>query len=393
MSYIQLQFDRIKRLYFYLMAMFVRSFSSINEKRVFMWSFHFDKYACNPRAITEYLLKSHPEEYEIYWAFEKGAIPNDLDKRIICVRKYSFAYFRAMYTSKFVITNLRNYVMYTMFRKKKEQKYIMTWHSSIRLKRIEKDAAEQLGEKYMKRAALDSKMCDLMLSNSRLFTGQLRNTFGYEGEILENCIPRNCMLYDEMKKETSYINVRKSMGINIDSKIVLYAPTFRNKSTDLKYYHIAWDKVIPYFEKMLGGSVKVLLRLHPNMSKIKDLSQITNYDNVYDVTQASDITEYLFAADVMITDYTSAMFDFAILRKPCFIYAIDKDEYDRGFYWELNQLPFSVAENEKQLINNIASFSSVSYIKSLDWFINEIWGLDEDGQACERLYNWMKNQR
>ena len=97
MSHIQLQLDRIKRLFFYSIAMFVRTFSSINEKRVFMWSFHFDKYACNPRAITEYLLQSHPDEYEIYWAFEKGAIPSGLDKRIICVRKYSFAYFSKIF--------------------------------------------------------------------------------------------------------------------------------------------------------------------------------------------------------------------------------------------------------------------------------------------------------
>lgn len=392
MTFVQLQINRIKRLFVYFIAMLIRTFSSINEKRVFMWSFHFDKYACNPRAITEYLLEFHSDEYEIYWAFEKGAIPNDLDKRIICVRKYSFAYFRAMYTSKFVITNLRNYVMYTMFKKKKGQKYIMTWHSSIRLKRIEKDAAEQLGEKYMKRAALDSKMCDLMLSNSRLFTSQLRNTFGYEGEILENCIPRNCMFYDETKRNMSYINIRRTMGFDFDTKIVLYAPTFRNKSSDLKYYHIDWDKVIPEFEKMLGGNVKVLLRLHPNMSRIKDLSQITNYDNVYDVTQAPDITEFLFAANAMITDYTSAMFDFAILKKPCFIYAIDKDEYDRGFYWELEQLPFPIAESEEQLVHNIELFSLESYIDSLNRFVNEVWGLNEDGQACERMYNWMRRQ-
>lgn len=393
MNFIQLHFDRIKRLILFFVAMFIRTFSLINEKRVFMWSFHFDKYACNPRAITEYLLSLHPSEYEIFWAFEKGAVPRDLDKRIKCVRKYSLAYFRAMYTSKFVITNLRNYMVYTMFKKKRGQKYIMTWHSSIRLKRIEKDAAEQLGEKYMKRAALDSEMCDLMLSNSRLFTSQLRNSFGFNGEILENCIPRNCMFYDETKRGTAYIHVRKSMGFDFNSKIVLYAPTFRNKSSDLKFYQINWDKVIPKFEEMLGGSVKVLLRLHPNMSKIKDLSQITNYDNVYDVTQTPDITEYLFASDVMITDYTSAMFDFAILRKPCFIYAVDKKEYDRGFYWELNQLPFPVAESEKQLIDNIAIFSVDSYNESLDRFIHEVWGLDEDGQACERFYNWMKAQR
>jgi CDP-glycerol glycerophosphotransferase len=117
------------------------------------------------------------------------------------------------------------------------------------------------------------------------------------------------------------------------------------------------------------------------------------YPHVHNVTDAPDITEYLFAADAMISDYTSAMFDFAILRKPCFIYAIDKDKYDRGFYWRFDQLPFPFAESENQLIDNIKSFHMESYINTLNTFINEIWGLDEDGQACKRLYDWMEEQR
>lgn len=371
--------------------MLVRTFSSVDKHKIFMWSFHFDKYACNPRAITEYLLGTVPNDYKIYWAFKKGFVPKDIDQRIRIVYKYSFTYFFAMYTSKFVVTNLRNDIMDTMFKKKKGQKYIMTWHSSIRLKRIEKDAAEQLGEKYMTRAALDSKMCDLMLSNSRMFTNQLRNAFDYKGEILENCIPRNCIYYDDEKKKKSYIDVRKNLGFNTDSKIVLYAPTFRNKSKDLKYYCIDWNKVIPAFEKMLGGDVKILLRLHPNMSKIKDLSQIIGFKDVYDITQAPDITEYMFAADAMISDYTSAMFDFIILNKPCFIYATDKDEYDRGFYWNLENLPFPLATNSEELVMCVETFNVEKYQKSINMFRDEVWGLDEDGKACERLHEWMKN--
>ena len=390
MAFIQHLLDRIKRTFFSAIAMLVRAFSSINKKRVFLWAYHCDKFACNPRAITEYLLEISPNEYEIFWAFKKGFLPNDLDKRIKTVRKYSLAYFRAMYTSKFVITNLRNDRMDTMFKKKKGQKYIMTWHSSIRLKKIEKDASEQLGEKYMQRAVLDSKMCDLMLSNSRMFTNQLRTAFGYNGEILENCIPRNCMLYDKRRKEESYMKVRESMGFSSDCKIVLYAPTFRGGSKDLRFYQIDWNRVIPQFEKMLGGDVKVLLRLHPNMSKIKDLSSITNYKDVYDVTQAPDITEFMFAADVMISDYTSAMFDFIILDKPCFIYAIDQKEYDRGFYWNLDSLPFPIAASSQELITNIENFIPTEYKAKTEYFKKNVWGLEEDGKACERLYAWMK---
>lgn len=383
--------DRIKRGSLYILGQVISRLTSINKKRVFMWSYHFDKYSCNPKYITEYLLKNFPDEYEIYWAFKNNAIPKNLDKRINIVKKYTLAYFKAMYSSKFVITNLRNDRMDSMFKKKRGQKYIMTWHASFALKKVEKDAAIQLGAKYVKRAKDDSRMCDLMLSNSKFTTNQLKNSFWYDGEILEKCIPRNSIFYDEKTKKEIYKKVRQSMGFESDCKIVLYAPTFRGGNKDLRFYQIDWDKIIPHFENMLGDNVKVLLRLHPNMTHIKDLNSITNYNNVYDVTQAPDITDFMFAADAMISDYTSAMFDFIILGKPCFIYAIDKDEYDRGFYWKLEDLPFPLATNTEELARNIDMFDSTVYRANTEKFKNEVWGLDEDGMACERLYNWMNN--
>ena len=385
-------FDKVKRLSLYIIAIVIRQFTIVNPKRIFMSSYAMNKYACNPRAFTEYLLENHPDEYEIYWAFNKHIKIKDIDAKIHIVRRGTFAYFKALYTSKFIFNNHRHSKMYTFFKKKKEQKYIMMWHGSFTLKKIEKDVAKQLGEHYVKRAIYDSKMCDLMLSNSRMYTELIKSAFWYDGEILENCIPRNCVLYDNDKKNAAYTNVRKVMGFAQDCRIVLYAPTFRGTSKDLKYYKIDWDRIIPKFEKMLGGEVKVLLRLHPNMSNIKDLSSITDYKNVYNVTQAPDITEFLFAADAMISDYTSAMFDYMTLGKPCFIYAIDTEEYDRGFYIKISELPFSLATNNDELLKNISTFDFAKYKKDIEYFMREVWGLEEDGNACKRLYDWMQIQ-
>lgn len=384
--------DRVKRFLLYTAAMIVRTFTIVRPNRIFMWSYSFDKYACNPKAFTEYLLENHASEYEIYWAFLKSKVPSNIPSTIHIVHKYSLAYFRAMYTAKYIFNNKRNSRFDTMFNKKKSQKYIMMWHGSFALKKIEKDAEVQLGKHYVRRAVEDSKMCDLMLSNSKMYTNQIKSAFWYDGEILENCIPRNCVLYDETKKIAAYKEVRQSLGISQDCKIVLYAPTFRGGSNDLKYYRINWDKIIPEFEKMLGGNVKVLLRLHPNMSKIKDLSSITNYNNVYDVTLAPDITEFLLAADAMISDYTSAMFDFMTLGKPCFIYAIDINEYDRGFYVRIEDLPFPISTNEDELLISIKNFNQEKYKHETNSFIEDVWGLEEDGKACKRLYAWMKKQ-
>lgn len=386
----KLLINRLKRLVWYIMAMIVRPFIKVNNKRIFCWSYHAKKYACNPRALTEYILANHANEYEIYWGFDKNVDVSMLDERIHVVRKYSLQYLYALYSSKFVFYNTRNNPYDSMFVKKRGQKYIMMWHGPFALKKIEKDACDKLSKKYVNHAIEDSKMCDLMLSNSKFFTNLIYSSFWYDGKVLEKCSPRNDVFYNQRLKLESYDSVRESLGVSKDCKIVLYAPTFR-VNQKLDYYHINWADVIPYFEKLLGGKVEVLLRLHPNIAGVGGVETLMNYPNVHNVTKAPDITEFLFAADVLISDYTSAMFDFALLHKPCFIYAIDKDEYDRGFYWKFEQLPFPFAESEEQLIDNIASFDYDEYIHSLDKFQSEIWGLDEDGHACERLYNWMKN--
>jgi len=385
------QKNRLIKLYWFVLAMLIRLFVKVNDKQIFCWSYRFKKYACNPRFITEYLLENAPE-YKIYWAFDKDFDTSSLDSRICVVRKYSLDYLYALYSSKFVFYNTRNIQFESMFIKKSSQLYIMTWHSSIRLKRIEKDAIKQLSNKYVEIAKRDSSMCDLMLSNSKLYSNQIKNSFWYKGEILEKCVPRNDIFYDKTIKTAFYRKVRESMGFSQKTKIVLYAPTFRNISNDLKFYKLNWDKLLPYFKKILGDSVEILVKLHPNMVDVDGINKILNYKHVHNITKVPDITEFLFAADLMISDYTSAMFDFVILRKPCFIYAIDKDEYDRGFYWTFEQLPFPFANSEEQLINNINCFNYDKYCLLLEKFQNEVWGLDEDGHACERLYDWMKKQ-
>lgn len=384
------QTNRIIRIFWFIVAMIIRPIVKINNKRIFCWSYSAKKYACNPRALTEYILANHAEEYEVYWGFDKDIDVTMLDKRIHVVRKYSIHYLYALYSSKFIFYNARNNPHDSMFVKKNGQKYIMMWHGPFALKRIEKDALDSLSENYVLSAKQDSHECDLMLSNSVFFTNLIYKSFWYNGEVLEKCSPRNDVLYNDHLKNTSYINIRKSLNLSLDSKIVLYAPTFRGNGKDLDYYKLNWDKLLPYFEMMLGGNVEILLRLHPNIANIEGIDRLLINKHVHNVTQIPDITDLLFAADVMISDYTSAMFDYAILRKPCFIYAVDKNEYNRGFYWEFGQLPFDLAENEEQLIKNIIHFDINKYQMKLSHFINNIWGLNEDGCACERLFKWMK---
>lgn len=377
----------------YALALFLRPFIIVKSNRIILWSYNFNKYACNPKAISDYIINNHPGEFEVIWAFNKHINLNNIDKRVKIVKKYSLRYIYALYSSKFIITNARNNKHDSLFLKKWNQKYIMTWHSSIRLKKIERDAEIQLGDYYVKVAKQDSKMCDLMLSNSTYYTKQIPTTFWYYGEILEQCIPRNDIFYNQILIDEYRYNTRKTYNIGDEEIIVLYAPTFRNKIQDLDIYNINWTEITTTINKRFKKGVKVFIKLHPNLINLKNFHTIITSDNVIDVTQAGDITPFLFASDIVITDYTSAMFDCAIINKPCFIYAKDYKDYDRGFYWELKDLPFPIAYSDNELNNNINNFNNETYLKNIRDFKDSFWGLNEDGKACERLYNWIKKNR
>ncbi len=383
--------NRCIRLFWFIVALIIRNFSKVKNNQIFCWSYHFSKYSCNPKAITEYILENVPDDFEIYWAFDSKNIPKELDNRIRVVVQYNFKYLVALYTSKFIITNSRNNKYDSMFIKKKNQKYIMTWHGSIGNKPIEKDAIETLGNKYKRIAIEDSSMCDLMLSNCKRFTNQIRDAFWYKGEILEKCIPRNDLFYNHSYILKIYEDVRNELGFTPETKIVLYAPTYRGNNNSLEFYHINWDFIIPHLEKLLGNSVEVLVKLHPNMSHVNNIGFLTHFEHVHDITQVADIQRYLFAANVMISDYSSTMFDFALLRRPCFTFAVDRADYERGFYFTLEQLPFPIAESNIQLANCIRVFKQDKYIRDINNCFDNTFGLDEDGHACERLLAWMRN--
>lgn len=386
------QVNRIKRLFWYIVAVMIRFFIPVKRNRIFCWSYSNRKYSCSPRSITEYLLANVPDSYDIYWAFDNDVDVSKLDERINVVRKYGFKYLVALYSSKFIFCNARNNKFDSMFIKKRNQKYIQTWHGPFALKKIEKDVIDKLGGKYVSMAKHDSRMCDLMLSNSKFFTDLIKNAFWYDGEILEKCVPRNDVFYDSKRIESTYYDVRTQLGISCDTKIVLYAPTFRNNSNDLSLYSIDWNVIIPCLEHLLDGKVEVLVRLHPNIESLGNVDALTNFAHVRNITKAPDILDYLLASDAMISDYTSAMFDFSLLERPCFIYATDIQDYDRGFYWDLEKLPFPIAQTHDALESNLKTFNHDLYKIRLRDFMKNDWGLCEDGNACKRLYDWMLMQ-
>ena len=326
-------------------------------------------YGDNSKYIHEQLVKKN---VKCYWVLNNlnDKMPDDIVK----VKNKSTLYFYHLFTSKIIINNSR-FPGYIRIRKK--QYYIQTWHGDLQLKKIEWDAEDVLDYGYRRAMKTDTAMTDLMLSNSDHFTKICRKAFRYSGEVMEVGSPRNDILLDRPKDVAS--RVRSYFSIKENENILLYAPTFRE---DYKHnpYDIDFDKLKNKLLQVTGKEWRILIKLHP---KIRDPRRLIKKNrNTIDANGYVDIQELIISCDLLITDYSSVMFDAMIAEKPVIIYAKDADDYinTRGCYFSLSELPFLIVKNSSDLNTSLNSDFLKKYQHGYNDFKTKI-GLKETGMA------------
>ena len=340
-----------------------------------------NKYNCNPKYLSEYMV-DHCPEWDVVWAL---ANPEKYDiKGVRKVKFPSLRYFYELATCRIFVTNLR---MLKHFQKRKGQFYIQLWHGSLCTKMIEKDAENTLSPNYIKRAKRDSQQMDILISGCQKMTDIFSNCFWYDGPILPSGNPRQDIMFGNNKHIIKH--VRKKLKINESTKILLYAPSFR-KDHNLEYYNLDCSKLCEVFQNKFGGKWKTLIRLHPNISYLSD--RLTKeLPDVIDVSSYDEIQELLLVADAVISDYSSLIFDYAITKRPCFLYTPDLESYthsDRGLYFNIQDLPFPYSKTIEELCQTISSFSESKYKKDVESFWESI-GSFEDGHSCERVVKYI----
>ncbi|ESU32053.1 hypothetical protein G3A_13030 [Bacillus sp. 17376] len=369
----------VLKKYISLVIIYLFNYLPIKKNKIFLFSYYGSQYGCNPKYITEYILKTYPKDYfDLVWAFNDPDSKVDIEG-IRKVKTMSLRYFYELCTSKVLITNFRTT---DLFIKRKEQYYIQTWHSSLRLKQIEKDAEENLPSNYVQMAKKDSEKCDLLLSGCDYSTEIFKRAFWYDGEIFKHGTPRNDILaYANNDLKSSILS---KLNISAACNIALYAPTFR-KDKNIDVYNLDFTKVKETLAKRFGGEWIILVKLHPHLMSVSN--QITVNDQVIDVTQFDDIQELLLITDFLISDYSSLVFDYSVTKKPCFLYVPDLENYiqnERGLYFDLEDLPFIKALSNQDLLRKIESFDETVFRKELESFLSEI-GSYEDGYAAKKL--------
>lgn len=353
----------------------------LSKKKILFIGYYGAQYGCNPKYLSEYF-DSKNDGWDIVWTFTN---PEKYD--ITYARKvkyFSLKYFYELCTSKVIVTNYR---MTKLFRKREGQIYLQTWHSSLRLKMIEKDSESSLPSHYVTMAKRDSKQIDILLSGCKYSTEIFNRAFWYNGKILESGTPR-CDLFFQ-SNDHKYNIIKQNLGISSDCKILLYAPTFR-KNNSLSCYDVDYQRLKKTLSDKLGGKWKILVRLHPHL--ISFSSQLfQNEKGVIDVTHYDDPQELLLIADLLISDYSGLIFDYTITKRPCLLYTPDLDKYiaqDRHLYFDIEKLPFPICRTNDELNDAILNFDTDKYLSSLDSFLSQI-GNAEDGNASKRVYEYI----
>ena len=372
--------SKIKNIFYTICRLF-----TLKKKTILLFSYYGTNYGGSPKYITEYII-NQDKNIKVVWAFIDINHKQYISKDIKVIKYNSFKYFYYLATSKIIITNYR---MTMEFKKRKNQVYIQTWHSSLRLKMIEKDAEDTLSPKYIEMAKNDSKQIDLLLVGSKKSEEIYKQSFWYNGKYLE-CGTTQCDIFFKGNKDLKN-KIKEKLSIPFNTKVILYAPTFR-KDGNLDVYDLDFDKLYNSLIQRGEGEWKILLRLHPHLiHKVNELK--LNETVVMDVTSYDDIQELLYVSDMVITDYSALMFDYALTFRPCFLYVSDIENYtknDRKLYFDIKHLPFVICENKFVLQKEISQINFLDYKRKIGKFLNDEIVTYDQGDACKKVYEYIK---
>jgi len=376
----------IKSLSLTFIRFFLRLFYifPIKNRKILFIAFDGRQFSCNPKYIYEYLKENKIENSKIIWVFnepEKFTFLSEEDVTIIRNKSLSFIYH--ILTSKVVISNA-SIGSYLPLRK--NQKFIETWHGGGAYKKTGRDVQRSIyKDKTLKIIA--NEITGFISSSKKFTETKSKNHLVPKEKFWEIGMPRNDVLFNAVQEEKLRNKVRKYYNIDDDTKIVLYAPTLRNDKTDTSSYEsLNVEKLVESLKEKFGGEKWIVLfRMHYLLDPSKNIEHAIN------VSDYDDSQELVCASDILISDYSSIMWDFSFTKRPCFVYAPDAKRYEkeRAFFTPIANWPYPVAFNNDHLNHNIKNFDKENYISKIKQH-HENQGSFESGTASKIVVNYIE---
>lgn len=294
--------------------------------------------------VAQYIARKYPE-IPIYWGVVDGSVPVPSFAQPVVID--SEEWYARLSSSRLLVNN-NNFPHY--FRKRAGQYYLQTWHGTP-LKRLVFDVDRtNFSLSYWALMTREATYWDLLVAQNPYAEEVLAKAFHYEGEVFAEGYPRNDSLLAENALQIRE-QVRAQLGIRDKQMVALYAPTWRDnaKSSTRQYAmvtYLEFDKV----QKALGKDWVILLRGHHNVASGRAKADL----GVIDVTDYPQVNDLYLAADALIGDYSSVMFDFNVQDKPSVFLTPDVNDYAdsiRGFYFDFkNEAPGPLVDTTDEVI-------------------------------------------
>lgn len=361
----------------------------INKKRVMFESFLGRNVSGNPKYLYEQMIKDGLDnKYDLIWILNNIDEPiNGSGKK---VKRKTLKYYYYMATSKYWIFNCRQA---DEIIKRKENIYLQTWHGTpLKKLAMDMDNVNMAGQtdinEYKEKFYNNSRRWDYLLIQNDYSREIFKKAFAFNKTIL-NGYPANDILYTENNKE-SIDKIKDKLNIPKNKKIILYAPTWRDDNFYKKgHYRMNIELDLDKMQKELGNEYIILLRMHYLITNNINIEKYKGF--VYDYSQGYDIQELYLVSDILITDYSSVMFDYSNLNRPIIFFTYDIEQYRdalRGFYFDFEEeAPGPLVVDTEGVIECLKSIDDINkqYKNKKEKFYNKFCHIDDGNKAKEIL--------
>lgn len=367
-----------------------------NKKIILFESSNGRNYTGSPKYIYEEIVNQGlDEEYKCVWSFTdtNTEIPGNAIKV-----KRSFP--------KFLYYTLRSgtWIMDTRhlyyLKKNKNTKYIQTWHGTplkklaLDMDYLNTDGNDDIN-KYHEEFRKNSALWDYLISQNKFSSEIFRRAFDFKGQMLEIGYPRCDILFNKNNEE-AIDDIKSRLNIPKDKKIILYAPTWReNQFYNKNAFKFTTEMDFDEMYNQLSDDYILIVKFHYLVKENIDWSKYNDF--IIECDADWDIQELYLISDIMITDYSSVMFDYAILKRPMIFFTFDLEDYKnnlRDFYFDMvEEVPGPICKTNEEMIDYIKNFNREDYDNDYGEkykLFNEKFNQFDDGNASKKVIELIK---
>lgn len=367
---------------FYLYRLF-----PIHKRKITVLRHYGKGYGCHSKYIVDEIIKEQLD-YKIVWLVNDiyEVMPRNVIKveNTLKNRVYHLATAHIWLDNDMKVLNTR---------KKKGQVYINTWHGTgISLKKFYLDDPYTVNPTIIRMTHLNAEMADIYLAGSLYIAEVYHSAFAYKGRIEITGSPRVDILING--NSTVEETVRKRLGLKEGQKLLLYAPTMRTDASGAfleqkNLFQLDFERICNVLHEKWGGEWITAVRLHPRMPDIP--SNVWKEHHLLNLTSYQDVQELLLIAEILVTDYSSIMFDMGYAGKKVFLYTGDREDYknQKELLFPVEKLPFPQGRTQEEVEDEMMRFDEKLYEEKLQKFHSQ-FGILEDGKASQRVVALIK---